>query len=66
MTPQRIPLKKSQIKAKVKEKNKKKVYTLKTNRKGVATLNIKLKKGNYKVISSYGGLQAVNKIKVVR
>ena len=53
-------------KVKVKVKVAKKVYTLKTNKKGIATLNIKLKKGNYKVISSYGGLRAVNKIKVVR
>ena len=52
--------------AKVKVKVSKKTYTLKTNKKGIATLNIKLKKGNYNVISSYGRLQVTNKIRVVK
>ncbi|WP_296791369.1 Ig-like domain-containing protein [uncultured Methanobrevibacter sp.] len=52
--------------AKVKVKVTKKTYALKTNKKGIATLNIKLKKGTYKVISSYKKLQVTNKIKVVK
>ena len=44
-------------------KNKK--YTAKTNKKGIATIKIKkLKVGKYKIISKYGKLQNVNKIKI--
>ena len=53
-------------KAKVKVSVNKKSYILKTNKKGIATLNIKLKIGKYRVTSSYGGLKVKNTIKVVK
>lgn len=45
-------------------KNKK--YIAKTNKKGIASVNIRLtlKKGTYKVITSYGKSKVINKIKI--
>ena len=51
-------------KANVKFKIKGKVYKIKTNKKGFATLNLKLKKGKYSVSISYNGLTVKNKITV--
>ncbi|WP_407409748.1 hypothetical protein [Methanobrevibacter sp.] len=42
----------------------KKTYKIKTNNKGIATLNIKLKKGKYTVSTTYNGLTVNNKITV--
>ena len=50
--------------AKVKFKVKGKTYTVKTNSKGFATLNIKLKKEKYTVSTIYNGLTVNNKITV--
>ena len=52
--------------AKVKVNINKKTYTLKTNKNGIATLNIKLNKGKYTVTSAYGGLEVKNTIRVVK
>jgi hypothetical protein len=48
----------------VKFKINKKIYKAKTNRKGIAKLNIKLKKGKYTVSTIYNGLTVKNKITV--
>ena len=46
-------------------KIKGKKYKVKTNKKGVATLTLKkLKVGNYKITSSYGGCTIKNTIKI--
>ena len=50
--------------AKVKFKVKGKLYTVKTNSKGFAVLNIKLQKGKYVVSTIYNGLAVKNKITV--
>ena len=42
----------------------KKTYKIKTNNKGIAILNIKLKKGKYTVSITYNGLTVKNKITV--
>ncbi|WP_298502055.1 hypothetical protein [uncultured Methanobrevibacter sp.] len=42
----------------------KKTYKIKTNNKGIVTLNIKLKKGKYTVSTTYNGLTVKNKITV--
>ena len=42
----------------------KKKYKVKTNRKGLAILNLKLKKGTHKVVSSYAGSSIKNTIKI--
>jgi hypothetical protein len=56
------PLKGKKITFKIKGKK----YKSKTNKKGIAKINIrlKLKKGNYKVYTIYGESKVVNKIKV--
>ena len=52
-------------KKKITFKIKNKKYAAKTNKKGIATIKIKkLKVGKYKIISKYGKLQNVNKIKI--
>ncbi|WP_406536924.1 hypothetical protein [Methanobrevibacter sp.] len=48
----------------VKFKINKKTYKIKTNAKGIALLNIKLKKGKYTVSTTYNGLTVKNKITV--
>lgn len=48
----------------IKFKINKKTYKIKTNTKGIATLNIKLKKGKYTVSTTYNGLTVKNKITV--
>jgi len=50
----------------VKFKINKKVYKVKTNSKGIAKLNIKLKKGKYTIITNYNGLSVKNKVEVVK
>lgn len=42
----------------------KKKYKVKTNKKGLAILNLKLKKGTHKVVSSYAGSSIKNTIKI--
>ena len=44
----------------------KKTYKIKTNAKGIATLNIKLKKGKYTITITYAGLTVKNTVKVVK
>lgn len=56
------PLKGKKIIFKIKGKK----YTAKTNKKGIASINIKLKlkKGTYKIYTIYGKSKVINKIKI--
>ncbi|MBQ6629258.1 MAG: hypothetical protein IJH65_10650 [Methanobrevibacter sp.] len=43
-----------------------KTFKIKTNKKGIATLNLDLNYGKYKIITEYSGINSVNKIIVNR